>query len=393
MESLVVPAPQQDGPEPTPHDATPHDPTVVVDQPASHQPAIDAAADGVRTPATHRDRAVLALIVTWITIGLAIDTRKHRTDDRLDTFFTSAHGVLYAGWIAAAVYLSFLARQRAATGARRRSVVPIGLEGATVGALLFGVGGVGDMIWHTHFGIEREIKILFSPTHLVLMTAMLLICFGPVRSAWLSDRPASVGHLWPPVLAMGAASSVLLVFFQYVSAFDRPIFTTVVPTVFGFDQVLRIVSVSGVVIVTTLLYAPLLLLARRWALPPGAATLAFSLVALTNFIYTDFQAARLSLAIVIGGVVTDLVAVIVRRVAPPRVAYRVIAGLAPVLFWCSYLVVTRHGGTITWSTEQWTGTILWSGLIGLGLTVLLLPLRQAPRSWLDDDDWAGPAAT
>ena len=63
------------------------------------------------------------------------------------------------------------------------------------GALLFGVGGILDLIWHVQFGIERELKILFSPTHLLLMTAMLLLCFGPVRAAWMTPGPLSSGRL------------------------------------------------------------------------------------------------------------------------------------------------------------------------------------------------------
>jgi hypothetical protein len=66
-----------------------------------------------------------------------------------------------------------------------------------------------------------------------------------------------------------------------------------------------------------------------------------------------------------------------------RLRYRLFGALAPVLFWTTYLLVTRNGAPITWSTEQWTGTIAWSGLLGLGLTVLLLPPRLTQRTWLD----------
>ena len=66
-----------------------------------------------------RERATLAILVTWIAIGLAIDTRRHRTDRSLDTFFTSGHAVLYAGWVASAVFMLYLVRRRQATGLTR----------------------------------------------------------------------------------------------------------------------------------------------------------------------------------------------------------------------------------------------------------------------------------
>lgn len=336
-----------------------------------------------RSPATHNERSVLAVLVAVVAAGLAIDTRRHRTDRGLDTFFTSAHAVLYAGWLACAVYLLYVVRTRIARGARGIDAVPAGFGGAVVGALLFGVGGVGDLLWHTVFGIERQLKILFSPTHLFLMTAMLLLCFGAVRAAWLSDDAPSLRTLWPVVLSTGALCSVLIVFFQYVSPLDRAVFTTDVPVLLGLDQVIRSQSIAGVIITTVLLFGPLLLLLRRWALPFGSCTIVISVVMASNFVFTNFKPVRITIAVMTGAVIIDLLSVALRRVAPPRIAFRVFGGLAPLLLWSTYVAVTVAHHQVTWSAEEWTGTLVWSSLVGLGLTVLLLPPRNAPASYLD----------
>ena len=347
--------------------------------------AAAALGAGKRSEALPHERAVLAVIVTWIALGLAIDTRRHRTDSSLDTFFTSAHGVLYAGWIGAAVFLLFACRTRQARGARGWNAVPRGWEPAVVGATLFGFGGVGDLLWHTRFGIEQEVKILFSPTHLFLMCAMLMISFGTVRSLWLSTEVSTFKNLWPAILSTGVIVAVLEVFFQYVSAFDRGLFTTVVPDLLGLREIVRVQSIAGVVIMTVLFFAPILLMARRWVLPFGSVTLAFGVPAVSNFIFTDFKTVRLSGAIIAGGFAVDLLWLGLAKVRTQgaRVAYRLFGAFAPLLFWSVYLAMSMPGHAMQWPAELWTGTLVWSALIGTAITVLLLPPKDAPQSWLD----------
>jgi hypothetical protein len=348
-------------------------------------PSVVVPLTGELATVAPRERATLAVLVTWIAIGLAVDTRRHRTDRSLDTFFTSAHALLYAGWVATAVFLLHVVRKRQAAGAVGRAAIPRGFEAAVAGAVLFGIGGIGDMIWHTVFGIEVELKILFSPTHLLLMTAMVMISFGPVRSTWLTRDAATARNLWPAALASGVITSVLLVFFQFVSAFDRPVFTVKVPGLFGLGEVLRVQAIAGIVILTVLFFTPILLMARRWELPFGMATLAFAVPALSNFIFTDFKTTRLSPAVVAGGLVTDLLWLALRsqRSSRPRLSYRLFGALAPFAFWCTYLGITMVGRTMQWPAELWTGTLLWSAIVGAGITVVLLPPVDAPATWLD----------
>jgi len=337
-----------------------------------------------RQPTIFSERATLSLLVAIVALGLAVDTRRHRTDASLDTFFTSAHALLYTGWLACAVFLLYVVRRRmVADGRSFIQAVPLGFEGSVVGALLFGVGGALDLIWHTQFGIERELKILFSPTHLLLMSAMLLMAFGPIRATWMVDEPARARSLWPVMLSAGALSSVLAVFFQYVSVFDRPVFTATLPALLGLDQIVRTQSIVGLIVTTAVLFGPVLLVARRWALPLGSCTLAFGVVAAGNFIYTNFRPLRLTVVLIAGGVAADVLAWGLRR-CPPRLGFRLFGALAPLLLWSIYLVATVPGHPIKWSAELWTGAVAWSALVGLAITVLLLPPVGAPRSHLDN---------
>lgn len=317
---------------------------------------------------TPGERAALSLIVAWIALGLAVDTRRHRTDNSLDTFFTSAHALLYAGWVAAAVYLLWRTR--------RRGGVPHGLELAAGAAAVFAFGAVGDAIWHIRFGIEVELKILFSPTHLFLMVAMLLLSSGPVRAAWRSTDLGPAPHLrgfWPVALATGALTSVLIVFTQFASPFEAPVFTTVVPDLFGAREAVQLQGIVSVLIATVVLFAPLLLLDRRWTVPFGTGLIAFAFVASCIWIYHDFRRPRLCIALVLGGLLGDLLRLVLRATVTPRRTLRISGALGPLLLWGAYLLLTARNRAITWPAEQWTGTLVWTALIGVGVTVLLLP--------------------
>ena len=341
-----------------------------------------------RTADIWRDQAVLSVLGFWMAIGLAIDTRRHRTDPSLDTFFTSAHGLLYAGWLACSLFTLYIVRRNRAHTTTLRDAIPRGLEPAVGGAAVFGLGGIGDLIWHTRYGIERDFKILFSPTHLLLMTAMLMVTFGPVRVLWMShstaDERPTLARLWPAAVAAGSMASVLFVFFQYVPAFERPVFTTSIPPLFkSFGVLLQSYSVLSVLITTLLYFGTMLLMARRWPLPFGSFFIVAAVICTSMYIFTDFRRSRLLLAFLIGAVLCDMLQHVATKLLSPRAAYRVLGGVGPLLLWGSYLVLTVPGHPIELDAEVWSGSVLWSGLVGLAITVLLLPPRSAPATHLD----------
>ncbi|HYS34765.1 MAG TPA: hypothetical protein VEO01_03875 [Pseudonocardiaceae bacterium] len=94
---------------------------------------------------------------------------------------------LYSGFLATAAWICWLVRRQLLAGRRGMAAVPAGYGLGVFGVGLFIVAGAGDLTWHTIFGIERNSRILFGPTHLLLVTAIILIFTSPLRDALTSS--------------------------------------------------------------------------------------------------------------------------------------------------------------------------------------------------------------
>jgi TolB protein len=180
---------------------------------------VAAPADRART--SLRFDWVLAVLSVWLIGGFYIDLWAHAHGRVDDTFFTPWHAILYAGAASFAVVLAGLAIFGSPRGVPVRDALPGPYRLSLVGVLLFGVGGVLDLAWHTAFGFEVDVEALLSPTHLLLATSGLLMLSGPIRSAaarlWMEPER----HDWlvagPFVIALTMASAVLIAFTQYVN--------------------------------------------------------------------------------------------------------------------------------------------------------------------------------
>jgi hypothetical protein len=364
---------------------------------AVDETAVDETAGEVpaRTETTFTERAVLSLLVLSVVFGLAVDTRSHRESAKIESFFTASHALGYAASAACAVFLLFVVRKRQAAGASGLGMIPLGLGAAVAGLGVNLVGGLGDMWWHTAYGVEQELKILFSPTHLLLMCAMLMLSFGPIRSAWMAstgegklNRWTGITRMWPVALATGCLAAVLNIFLTYTSPYETGVFTAQVPTLFGrFAQFLYTASTMAIFAHTVVFFGLVLLIMRRWELPLGTFLVAFAVPAGSMFVYFDWSYNDRITALLTGAGVCEVVNVALRSISNPhfnaRIRFRVFAAITPPLFWTAYLLVTKHGDPISWSREQWTGTIIWTGIIALGMTVLFLPPRLPHPTYLD----------
>src|SRR5256886_8419281 len=134
----------------------------------------------------------MVALCTWLMSGAYLDAWAHRHLARLETFFTPWHAILYSGIFAILIFLGTRALRNQARGHRLDQALPAGYNLSLIGAALFGVAGVIDMIWHLRFGIEVNLAALISPPHLLLMLARTLVF------AWtlpVASRPA--GHRAP----------------------------------------------------------------------------------------------------------------------------------------------------------------------------------------------------
>jgi hypothetical protein len=170
----------------------------------------------------------VGLLSLWFIGGLYLDGWAHLHLQRLETFFTPWHAVLYSGYLAVASVLVVTAIRYRATSHSRLWSMPAGYELSVLGVVIFAVGGVGDMIWHTLFGIEVDLDALLSPTHLLLALGGTLMVTGPLRAAWRrpDEGPQGLVSSLPMLLSLTLLLSVCTFFTQYVHPFGATVAAT-----------------------------------------------------------------------------------------------------------------------------------------------------------------------
>ncbi len=159
----------------------------------------------------------------WTLVGLCLDGWAHRHQPQLETFFTPWHAVFYAGFTGGAACLAWIVGRGRPATTSLWAAVPLGYGPAVIGLGVFAVGGVGDGIWHTVFGVESTIDALLSPTHLLMLGGMLAGCTAPFRAAWHTAGPDAPP--WPaflaPVLSLTLATTAVAFFFLYANGFNN----------------------------------------------------------------------------------------------------------------------------------------------------------------------------
>ena len=165
---------------------------------------------------------VLALLSVWLIGGFYIDLWAHAHGQVDNTFFTPWHALLYTGAASFGVVLGAVAIFGTPRQVSVRDALPGPYAIAILGAVLFAIGGVVDLGWHTLFGFEVDTEALLSPTHLALATSGLLMVGGPMRSgaARLLDagrRRPSWRLAGPFVVPLAMASAIFIAFTQYAN--------------------------------------------------------------------------------------------------------------------------------------------------------------------------------
>ena len=100
---------------------------------------------------------VIVILSAWLIGGAFVDGWAH-THGKVDTtFFTPWHVAFYTGFLAVAgALVGALVYQVARRGTWRQALPP-GYNLSLLGTVIFGCGGVGDLLWHALFGIERDV--------------------------------------------------------------------------------------------------------------------------------------------------------------------------------------------------------------------------------------------
>lgn len=315
-------------------------------------------------PCSHRwEDGVALVIAAWLIGGLFLDGYAHAyvIDAETENFFTPWHAVFYAAFTTLAVWVGFVGYRRRRPG-RLIDWFPAGYRGSVIGLIVFAVGGIGDGIWHTIFGIEVGLDALLSPTHLVLFVGGILLLWTPVRAAEARSDPRAL----LPVGAASLTTALLLFAVQYVWLLPHPSWAWS-----SFDPVTdegwRTVSqfLGSTIATVAVLLGPLLLVATRWRLPFGAATATWLLAAGLDALAFALRADALWL-MAAGGLAFD----VAYRFVPRGLHVAVAAAVGPAVAWSLYFVLAARQQPLGWPPEVWAGSVGVAGFTGLGLVLL-----------------------
>ena len=330
-----------------------------------------------------RDDLVTTGFGAWMIVGLFVDGWAHLNLAGLETFFTPWHGVLYSGFAAGAGWLTVLALRGHRAGLRWPEALPRGYRLGAAGVLLFGAGGVGDMIWHVIFGVENGIDALLSPTHLVLLTGAALALSSALRAGWARPvgprRPGLRAEL-PAVVSLTLVTALAAFFLLYTSVFTDPTASTpYLPAPEGTPEHAAsetpvAAGVAGYLVTTVLLVLPLLLAERQGRRPRGAVVLLVGAVSWLSAAVGGFTPFGLTAAALVTGaavlveVLTDLAAL---AKLSPALRLPVFGASVPALLWPAQLAAVAVTVGIGWPVELWSGVVVLSALAAATLGVLV----------------------
>lgn len=360
----------------------------VLDRPAPTTPVAAARA-------RYGEDLVTAAAGSWLIVALFSDGWAHFNVPDLESFFTPWHGALYSGFAAAALWVAVLGLRRGVTvgaGLRRPLAalrrLPAGYPLAGVGVLVFGLGGVLDLLWHEAFGIEAGIDALLSPSHLTLFVGGMLLLTAPLRGAWTVPSGAvGLRARLPELLSLTLATALTGFFLLYSSAFLRPgvdqAFVRAPEDAAGHEaaEVPAILTMTSFLVTTALIAVPVLLLAKRGPVPRGAVPLLVVPLVWLSVALDEFARAPLAVAVTVASVVVGLAVQRADRL-PPRLRLPVVGAVVPAVVWPAALLAVALNGGVRYPVALWTGVVVLSVLAGALLGGLARPLepQRAPAT-------------
>lgn len=309
----------------------------------------------------------------YLIAGAYVDGWAH-THGRADaSFFTPWHALLYSAFLAVALALVVQEVRGVARGYVWYAALPPGYNLSLLGVLVFWLGGVGDLAWHTWFGIEKDVEALFSPTHLMLAGGSWLITGGPFRAAW--QRPDALPLTYvqrlPSWVSLTCMLSIMTFIMQVAHPIAAPWGSGLKQTAPGLRQIVGIVSALWD---TGLMLGFLLLPMRRWLLPRGTMTLVLGLnaVAMGFLLPGPYPFGLVAVRCLAALLLDSLYARLQPSTQRPH-AWRLFACLVPLILTTAHFGAIALGGGLWWSVHLWMGTIVLTSVVGLLCSYLVLP--------------------
>lgn len=326
-----------------------------------------------QTSTSTSKHSITMVMGMWLIIGLFIDGFAHN-HGAVETFFTPWHGILYSGYLACAVWIFMMIRaNKINTGAAGWiEAIPVGYKLGAVGVILFFVGGLGDMYWHTVFGIEKNIEALLSPTHLLLLAGALMILTSPYRAISHIEKgeAPTFRQLLPALTSIGLTFTVFAFFLMYAWSFRQSLWMAREE-----DAISR--AVVDFLLTTMLLVTPLMFVLRKWKLPFGTVTYFFVFESIFLAVLDGFAHYGSIVILLISGVIGDMLFRAIKERDVADWSYKAVFFVIPVLIWGMYFANQKLNHNLDWSPELWGGTIFLCALCSLGLSILAAPLAPS----------------
>ncbi len=310
--------------------------------------------------------AVVAVLSALMVAGVAWDFRRHAEGIRFaeEGFFTLQHVFFYSMFLGIALVIGAATVLNRRAGADWIEAVPPGYRWGVVGVLVFGLGGVGDFFWHSAFGFETGWEAIVSPSHTALGVGAVLFLASPLRAAWFRDREPGGVDVLASVLSLALLLSIVSLFLTYLNPIIRPVGTLGLGPATG-------VALAMFVAFPLVFLGAALAVTGRFALPPGAFTVAFGVPALVSTVPIGHH--EFALVGLVAGLVADGLAGWRRPLPADTVAIRLFGFLVPASFTASYIGIVAATAALAWSVHVWTGVIVLSGFAGLLLTYVVAP--------------------
>ena len=324
----------------------------------------------------HVDQRLAVAFGAWMIVGLFIDGWAH-DNNRPESFFTPWHGILYSGFLASTAAAVWSMRRHQSSLRFDRASLPVGHGLTLLSLVVFGIGGIGDLVWHETLGVEVGVEALLSPTHLLLLAGGLVLLTGPLRSAWRREEPVQgLRSFLGPLLSLTFAMAVAGFFLIYVSPFVNRAASA------GFTrspgvahdhpatdpaELLQLLGVASILLTTVVFVTGIQLLLRRWPDPPaGAFTVMLGLSVALLVALDEFGQPSFLLLGLLAGVAADA--------AVKRLPAWSVGALAVLVLWSAYFALAAaFEGGVAWTAELWTGTTVLAALVALGIGLLASP--------------------
>ena len=245
---------------------------------------------------------IVLLLGLWCLGGLLTDAFAHISGVVDDTFFTPWHAIWYSGATAYGLYITYAILPEGGVRELVRHPFKVLIDVApqhkpgVYGIVIFGISGVGDMIWHETLGVESNTDILLSPTHIGLFIGLIMSVTAPIWSAWPDAKSGTSGLTSQLLLVFGAGAawSVIQLIFRYTNLWFRGLseFCYSGSTDFceyeHYNQGLE-VGLQSFWLQALLLSGVLILFLRRWKPARGSMFILFMIQAISMWVYSEFS--------------------------------------------------------------------------------------------------------